>query len=146
MHIHTPHTHTCAYVRTHTTHHSEYTHLLSRSQIFISECVGVSKVGFALIVLGLFSAGMSFVYGKIVKYVPRIFLTTAAALINLFFYLFLLFWSREPSFELIFLFAIFWGLADGVWNTMSASKCLCACILNRRPPCFVAQDVHAPLV
>ena len=93
-------------------------------QVFISECVGVSNVGFVLIVLGFFSATTSFVYGKIVKYVPRVILTTIAAVVNLFFLLFLQFWPRQPSFALIFLFAIGWGIADGVWNTMSASECV----------------------
>lgn len=81
-------------------------------------------VGFVLIVLGFFSATTSFVYGKIVKYIPRVFLTTIAAVVNLFFLLFLQFWPRQPSYALIFLFAIGWGIADGVWNTMAASECV----------------------
>lgn len=94
----------------------------SFTQIYISECVGVSIIGFALLVLGFFSATTSFLYGKMVAYIPRFLLTLTAFVINLSFYLFLEFWTRVPSFVLIFLFAFGWGVADGIWNTMSASK------------------------
>ena len=79
-------------------------------------------VGFVLLVLGFFSATTSFLYGKLVAYIPRYLLTLTAFVINLFFYLFLEFWVRVPSYVLIFLFAVGWGVADGIWNTMSASK------------------------
>ena len=83
--------------------------------------MGVSKVGFALIVLGFFSAIMSIFYGKVVKHIHRVVMATLAMVINLFFFLFLQFYPLRPSYPLIFLFAIFWGLADGVWNTLTAS-------------------------
>lgn len=84
--------------------------------------MGVSKVGFALIVLGFFSAVMSIIYGKAVKYIHRLVMGTLAFIINLFFLLFLQFYPLQPSFVLIFLFAIFWGIADGIWNTLTASN------------------------
>ena len=83
----------------------------------------MSKVGFGLIVLGFFSATVSLIYRKIL-YIPRVCITALAALINVFFLFFLQFWPRQPRFELIFLFAFGWGVADGVWNTASASKSL----------------------
>ena len=75
-----------------------------------------------LITFGFFSGATSIVYGKILKYIPRYLLGLTAFIINVFFYLFLEFWVRVPSYVLIFLFAFGWGVADGVWNTVSASK------------------------
>ena len=107
-------------------------------QVFISECVGVHFVGFSLLVLGVASATISFFYGRIVKYIPRIFIGTLAFLINLFFLLFLQFWSREPSFPLIFLFAIGWGISDGIWNTVGSSKLL----FSKTTTSLLAQFVY----
>ena len=65
---------------------------------------------------------MSVVYGKIVKYVPRVFVFLFAGALNLMLSIFLLFWTPVPSYLVIFMFAVLWGAADGVWNTMTASE------------------------
>ena len=65
---------------------------------------------------------MSIVYGKAVKYIYRIFMASLAAVINLTLLLILQFYPLRPSYALIFLFAIFWGTADGIWNTLTASE------------------------
>ena len=75
-----------------------------------------------LIAFGFFSGAMSVLYGKIVQYIPRWLLSLTAFIINLSFYLFLEFWTRVPSYVLIFMFAFGWGIADGIWNNVSASK------------------------
>ena len=81
-------------------------------------------MGFTIVVLGTTSAIMSVVYGKIAKYIPIVCLFFFGGITNVAVLLFLLLWSPVPSYLVIFLFAVFWGFADGVWNTMTASECV----------------------
>ena len=74
-----------------------------------------------IIVLGLTSAVMSALVGKLVKYIPRFIFVITAGLINSGLMVFLLLWERTPNYVLIFLFPVGWGLADAIWNTISSS-------------------------
>ena len=87
----------------------------------MSECVGVSRVGFMIIVLGLTSAIMSAILNRLVKYVPRFIFVIAAGLINCGLVIFLLLWKRMPSYILVFLFPVGWGTADAIWNIIPSS-------------------------
>eukprot|EP00731_Ephydatia_muelleri_P023291 Em0015g874a len=91
------------------------------TEIYVSECVGVSRVGFMIIAFGLTSAVMSVLLGKILKYAPRFVFVNVAGLMNILLMIFLLKWDRTPSYVLIFLFPVVWGAADGIWSTVSAS-------------------------
>ncbi|KAL5477660.1 hypothetical protein EMCRGX_G024485 [Ephydatia muelleri] len=91
------------------------------TQKYVSECVGVSRVGFMIIVLGLTSAAMSALLSRLLKYVPRFVFVIAAGLINSGLLIFLLTWKHTASYPLIFLFPIGWGIADAIWNTISSS-------------------------
>lgn len=96
--------------------------MLSLVQAFIAKCFGTYQVGFTLISLGVTSSITSVVYGKIVKYVPRTLIFLIGGVINITLLTFLLVWTPVPSYLMIFTFAIMWGAADGVWNTMTASE------------------------
>ena len=101
-------------------------------QVYISDCLGVCYVGYALAVFGLVAALSSYVVGLSVKYVPRF----VVVLIGLFTYVgllvFLLLWERESSYMyvrlVVFLFCAAWGFGDAIWNTifygMSNQQCL----------------------
>ena len=89
---------------------------------YISESLGTYQVGFTLLSLGVSSGIMSMVYGRIVKYVPRFAIVLFGTSLNLTFIITLLIWQRVPSYAVIFAFAVGWGVADAVWNTMNASK------------------------
>lgn len=91
-------------------------------QVFVARCFGAYQVGFTIVVLGMTSAIMSVVYGKIAKHLPMVCLFFFGGITNIAVLIFLLLWSPVPSYLVIFLFAVFWGIADGVWNTMTASE------------------------
>eukprot|EP00731_Ephydatia_muelleri_P023228 Em0015g811a len=88
---------------------------------YVTDCLGLSQVGFVLMVLGLSNALTSGVVGIIVKYVPRLVIVLIATSINVGLIMFLLLWERIPSYLMAFLFAIGWGFTGGVWNTLSSS-------------------------
>lgn len=88
---------------------------------YVTDCLGLSQVGFVLMVLGLCNAVTSGVVGKIVKYIPRWVIVLIATLLNVGLIVFLLLWERTPSHLMAFLFAVGWGSASGIWNTMSSS-------------------------
>ena len=97
-------------------------HTHTHTQVYVANCFGIYQVGFIIIAFGLTSAVMSFVYGRIVKYVPRLFIFVFGSTINIILLVFLLVWSLAPSYIVIFMFAIGWGIADAVWNTMVTSE------------------------
>ena len=81
-------------------------------------------MGFTLIALGLSSATVSIAYGKVVKSIPRFIIVLLGAAINVILLVFLFVWERVPSYEVIFAFAIGWGVADAVWHNVSCSRLL----------------------
>ncbi len=89
-------------------------------QVYIAECFGTYQIGFTLICLGVTSAVMSYVYGKLVKFVPRYSIVLFASFLNVALIVTLLLWSREPSYPLIFTFAVGWGAADAVWHAITS--------------------------
>ena len=91
-------------------------------QAFISRCFGTYQVGFTLIALGLSSGITSMVYGKLVKYVPRLFIFLFGGALDIGLLVFISVWTLQPSYVFIFLFAVLWGAGDGVWNTMTTSE------------------------
>lgn len=94
-------------------------------QFVVSMCIGVGNIGWTLIVLGFFSAITSIIYAQMVKWFHRVPFAISAAFMNLFFFIFMAFFPRRPSYELAFLFAIFWGIGGGIWNTLSSSESVC---------------------
>ena len=86
-------------------------------QVYVSDCVGVRWVGFASMVYGLTSAASAISAGLVVKWIPEHFVMYLGYINNISLTLFLLFWERMPTFIVVFLFPIAWGLSDGVWNT-----------------------------
>lgn len=92
-------------------------------QAFIAKCFGTYQVGFTLIALGLSSGFTSALYGKLAKFIPRLFIFLFGGLLNIGLLVFLVLWVPVPSYVFIFLFAVLWGAADGVWNTMTTSEC-----------------------
>ena len=51
-------------------------------QVYISDCLGVSRVGFILMMFGISSGAICFVYGPIVKYIPECFVLLLGAIIQ----------------------------------------------------------------
>ena len=67
---------------------------------------------------GLASAVGSISSGLIVKWIPEHFIILIGYINNISLTLFLLFWERIPTFAVVFVFPIVWGLSDGLWNTL----------------------------
>eukprot|EP00731_Ephydatia_muelleri_P023015 Em0015g598a len=86
--------------------------------VYISDCLGISKVGFFLILFAVSSAAVSSVCGTIVKYVPECLVLLLAGLIDIGLIIFLLVWKREPSYAAVIIFVIGWGVADAIWEVM----------------------------
>ena len=61
-------------------------------------------------------------YGQLVKCIPRYSLFVFGGLINIGLLIFLVLWTPYPTYVAVFLFVFFWGVADAVWNAMTASK------------------------
>ena len=64
----------------------------------------------------------SLTVGWISTYTSRKLITVAAAIVQAGMILFMLFWEREPSYVMVFLTSLGWGIVDGVWMTLPASK------------------------
>jgi len=73
---------------------------------------------------GVSSTIGSFVTGKLLSYIPRYVIMVLNLLLILSLLIFLLLWDREPSYVVVFLVPILWGICDAVWNTITTSKCL----------------------
>ena len=106
-------------------------------QLYISDCLGVCYVGYALAMFGFVSAISSFTAGRIVKYIPRFVVMLTGASINTVL-LTALFVLGEPGasssyseafespfiFVIVFVFCAAWGIGDAIWNTMFGSTLL----------------------
>ena len=91
-------------------------------QHFISECLGVGIVGLCVITWGLGSLLASVLLGKITYYTSRTLVALLTALLHAGMLLVMLFWERQPSYVMVFLMSLGWGITDGVWATLPASK------------------------
>ena len=88
----------------------------------MTECLGIGVVGLVLIVWGLFASASSGVVGKLATKVPRIFVMIAGTAGDAAIILFLVFWERVPSYVVVFVVAVVFGVGDGVWNTIPTSE------------------------
>ena len=93
-------------------------------QIYITECVGIKWVGFSLMCFGVSSGIGSLFIGKILSYVPRFAIMLLNLLLMLSLMIFLLVWDREPSYAVVFIVPILWGICDSIWNTVTTSECV----------------------
>ena len=90
--------------------------------MYISECFGTYLIGFTLICLGVTSGVMSYVYVRLLKFIPRFTVVLFGTCLNICFIIVLLVWEREPNYTVIVVFAVCWGAADAVWHTMTSCK------------------------
>ena len=95
---------------------------MSHVQIYITECVGVKWVGFSLMCFGVSSGVGSLVTGRILSHVPRFVIMLLNLLLMLSLMIFLLLWDREPSYAVVFIVPILWGICDSIWNTVTTSE------------------------
>ena len=91
----------------------------------MTECFGVWLVGPSQFVWGLCISVSSVVVGRVATKIPRTFLVVVGALGDASVILFLIFWERVPSYAVVFVMSVVFGLGLGVWNTAPASECLC---------------------
>ena len=92
-------------------------------QHFISECVGVGLVGLAVVPWGLGMAFSSLVFGRISIYTPcTVLCAVSITAIQGGVLVFLLSWERQPSYVLVFLASMGWGITDGMWLTFATGE------------------------
>ena len=91
-------------------------------QVYVAECVGVHIVGYVFIVYGGAGAVGSIFVGKILGKVSITSVSLLIMCLNVGILAFLLIWEREPSYYVIFVIAILWGVCDGSWVIVSSSK------------------------
>ena len=89
---------------------------------FVTECVGIGVVGLTQIVWGFSSGISSIAVGKLATKIPRVFIVITGALGDATIVLFLIFWERVPSYAVVFVVAIVFGLGEGVWNAIPTSE------------------------
>ena len=76
---------------------------------------------------GVSSTISSYLTGRIVSYVPRYVVMVMNFVLMLGLFVFLLMWDREPSYMVVFVVPVLWGVCDAVWNIITTSKCsVCA--------------------
>lgn len=79
---------------------------------------GVYRVGLVFICFGVVNATMSFLSGRIVKYVSRKVLILTGALGNIGVCVALFLWTPvEKEFVYAFVIVGVWGLSDAIWQT-----------------------------
>ena len=88
----------------------------------MSECLGLGAVGLAVIVFCFGFMVSSLSVGWISRYTSRSGIVVLAALSQAGMILFMVFWERQPSYLMVFLVSLGWGVVDGVWMTLPASK------------------------
>ena len=91
-------------------------------QVYVAECVGVHIVGYVFIVYGAAGTVGSILVGKILGYVSITSVSLLTMCLNVGIVAFLLIWEREPSYYVIFVIAILWGLCDSSWAILTSSK------------------------
>ena len=96
-------------------------------QVYISDCLGVSRVGFILMLFGLSSGAICFIYGSIVKYIPEYIVLLLGCVTQVGLIVFLLLWKREPSYAAVIVFVVGWGAADAVWHITYSGKAHTSC-------------------
>lgn len=98
------------------------------SQAFVACAWGVHNVGLVFICYGVVNATMSFLTGRLVKYIPRMVLFLIAAAGNMAVCTTLLLWEPDSS-EFIYFFVLvgIWGMCDGVWLTQINGKYTILC-------------------
>ena len=92
-------------------------------QVYVAECVGVHIVGYVFIVYGGAGAVSSICIGKIFGKVSITSVALLTMCLNVGLLAFLLIWERQPSYYVIFVIAILWGVCDGSWAIVASSKC-----------------------
>lgn len=96
-------------------------YMCTHTQVYISSCFGTYQVGFTLAALGVSSVVTCMVYGKLLKYIPRLVITQFGVFLAILQSVFLLVWERTPSYTVIFTFSIGWGMIEAILST-SACK------------------------
>ncbi|XP_054719290.1 UNC93-like protein [Uloborus diversus] len=91
---------------------SEYT------KAYVACAWGLYYVGLVFICFGVVNAIMSYLSGRLIKYVPRMVLMMTAAAGNLAVCLVLLFWYPTSEHAVYFFIIVgVWGLSDAIWQT-----------------------------
>ncbi|XP_065830642.1 protein unc-93 homolog A-like isoform X2 [Oscarella lobularis] len=91
------------------------------TKYFITDCLGITLIGYVIIVYGIVDAVTSFLCGRLAKHVGRLPIILSGATLNLALILFLLFWSRSPNRAILFSVAALWGIVDAVSNTQTVA-------------------------
>ena len=91
-------------------------------QVYIAECVGVHIVGYIFIVYGGAGAVGSICVSKVIGWISITSVALLTMCLNVGIVAFLLIWKREPSYYVIFVIAILWGICDGSWSIVNSSK------------------------
>uniref|UniRef100_A0AC35TLD6 MFS domain-containing protein n=1 Tax=Rhabditophanes sp. KR3021 TaxID=114890 RepID=A0AC35TLD6_9BILA len=80
--------------------------------------LGISQIGFIMTSFGVADAVCSLVFGPLIKLFGRMPLFVFGAVINMLMIITLLMWPINPGdFQVFYVIAGVWGMADGVWNT-----------------------------
>ena len=102
-------------------------------QGYITCAWGVQNVGYVLITYGVVDAICSASFGGFIKYVGRVPIFLAGAVLNLICVIVLFEWAPNPDQSyLFFIIAGLWGAADAVWQTQINGKIQNTCICCNR--------------
>uniref|UniRef100_A0A8C5PQP4 Protein unc-93 homolog A n=1 Tax=Leptobrachium leishanense TaxID=445787 RepID=A0A8C5PQP4_9ANUR len=86
---------------------------------YVTCSLGMEFVGYVIIVFGAMTSVCSFLFGKLCKYISRIFFFNLAAATNIICIAVLFVWAPSPEqLGVFFIFSGLWGLADAVWQTL----------------------------
>ena len=86
--------------------------------MFISDCVGVQWIGIAIAAFGISGGVAALAAARLVRYIPQYIVMYTSLLIGSCLSLVFIFLEREPSVFAVFGFSIFWGISEGIINSI----------------------------
>lgn len=84
--------------------------------------MGVEWIGFVLAVFGASGAISAYVTGRIVRYLPQCIIVYISIIGSFGISFFIIFWEKQSSFVVIFLFAAIWGWCESTFNSSAPGQ------------------------
>jgi predicted MFS family arabinose efflux permease len=87
-------------------------------QAYVSCALGISQIGYVMIVFGVVNAICSIIFGTIMKYTGRFVIIIFGIVVHMGIFNYLLFWRPHPDHIFaFFLISGLWGVSDAVFQT-----------------------------
>lgn len=110
-------------------------------QRYVTECVGVEFVGVCIITMGAFATLGGFGSGWLMRFTTSyVMVLVCIGGLEVGSFIFLIVWTRQPSFAVIVVISAVFGLCYGLNATVALGECqsLCMCNMYRQLALIIA--------